>query len=119
MALWYSQSIHRVIDTGKFRPRTRIGTEKSSGSEYRGWSYHFVSHRTGASVARTLYSVSILDPYQNRVAYLRDYSDVQQAAEAAREWIDHTLSLKWPQTLNSSLGSIPELPTQEAAPQEK
>ena len=113
MSLWYAQNNRRVKETGKFRRQTPFGTQKTPGGRHRGWSYHFVSHRAGTSVQRTTYSVSILDPHQNRVAYLRDFSSVDQAASAARQWIDHTLSKVWSPSLASDVGTIPQLPTQE------
>jgi hypothetical protein len=118
MALWFPQTSRRSKETGKFRTRPRPGTQKTSGTEYRDWSYHFISHRTGTSVRRTTYSVAIVDPYQNRVAYLRDFPNIEKAATAAREWIDHKLSLIWPKTL-ADLGKIPDVPAPEMPAQEK
>lgn len=118
MSLWFPQSGSRSRDTGKFRTQARLGTDKSPGDRYRDWSYHFVSHSTGTSVRRTTYSVSILDPYRNRVAYLRDFPNIEQAATAAREWIDHTLSRFWPKT-SSEIGTIPAVPNPEMSDQEK
>jgi hypothetical protein len=118
MSLWCAQNGRRARETGKFRTRARLGTAKTHGEGYRDWSYHFVSHSTGTSIRRTTYSVAILDPYQNRIAYLRDFSNIEQAAKAAREWIDLRLSRIWPKTL-ADLGTIPALPAAETAAQEK
>ena len=113
MSLWFSQVGRPKKESGKFRPRARLGLQSKPGSEYRGWSYHFTSHSTGTSVKRTVYSVSILDPNENQAAYLRDFRNVDQAAQAAREWIDHTLSLVWPKVAGA--GNIPAVPKQETA----
>jgi hypothetical protein len=118
MSLWCSNNGRRRKETGKFRTRVRFGTVASPGAEYRNWSYTFVSHSTGTSIRRTTYSVAIVDPYQNRVAYLRDFSNIKQAANAAREWIDHRLiliELKFP----TDLGTIPPVPAAETPAQEK
>ena len=119
MSLWFSQTGRRKSDTGKFRSRVRFGTEKSPGGRHRGWSYHFVSHHTGTIVRRTIYSVAISDPHQNRLAYLRNFSSVEQAATAAREWIDCRLSRIWPKSSAGAVGTIPALPAQESSDQEK
>ncbi|MCH7750908.1 MAG: hypothetical protein IH898_01965 [Planctomycetes bacterium] len=119
MSLWFSQTGRRKSDTGKFRSRVRFGTEKSPGGRHRGWSYHFVSHHTGTIVRRTIYSVAISDPHQNRLAYLRNFSSVEQAATAAREWIDCRLSRIWPKSSAGAVGTIPALPGQESSDQEK
>ena len=123
MSLWYAQSGPRSNDTGKFRSRTRVGTEKSSGGEHRGWSYHFVSHQTGTSVKRTSYSVSITDPYGNRVEYLRGFSSVDQAVIAARDWIDALLRKMMPTATAAEIGTIPTVPEtplpKNSVPQEK
>ena len=113
MSLWFSHTGHRNSDTGKFRSQVRLGMEKSPGGRHRGWSYHFVSHHTGTIVRRTIYCVTISDPHQNRLAYLRDFPSVEQAATAAREWIDYRLSRIWPKTLAGAVGTIPALPAQE------
>ena len=118
MSLWCSQTGRRKSDSGKFRSHVRLGAEKLPGGRHRGWSYHFVSYQTGTSVRRTIYSVTISDPHQNRRAYLRDFSSVEQAATAAREWIDHTLSRIWPKSSAGAVGTIPALPAQEEPVQE-
>ncbi len=118
MSLWSSQRSRRNNETGKFRPRVRLGTEKSPGGQHRGWSYHFVIHQTGTSVRRTIYSVTISDPHQNQLAYLRDFLSVEQAATAARKWIDCRLSRIWPKSSAGAVGTIPALPAQEEPVQE-
>ena len=123
MSLWYAQSGPRSNDTGKFRSRARVGTESSGYGEHRGWSYHFVSHQTGTSVKRTSYSVSITDPYGNRVEYLRGFSRVDQAASAARDWIDALLRKMQPTASTAEIGTIPAVPEtpvpKKSVPQEK
>jgi hypothetical protein len=116
MSLWCSQSGRRRNETGKFRTRARLGTVMTPGAEYRDWFYSFVSHSTGTSIRRTTYNVAILDPYQNRIAYLRDFSSIDQAAHAAREWIDHRLSLLG-LNMPADLGTIPALPAAETPAQ--
>ncbi len=118
MTLWCSQTGPRKNDTGKFRSRVRFGTEKSPGGRHRGWSYQFVSHHTGTSVRRTIYSVSISDPHQNRLAYLRDFSSMEQAATAARVWIDRRLKRILPRSSAGAVGTIPAPPSQQSPVQE-
>ena len=113
MSLWYAQNSRQTSDSGKFRRQTRLGTTKTPGGRYRGWSYHFVSHQTGTSRLRTTISVSILDPHQNRAAYLRDFSNPAHAAEAACKWIDRALGTVLPVQAVGEVGTIPELPAQE------
>ena len=119
MSLWSSLRSRRNNETGKFRSRVRLGTEKSPGGQHRGWSYHFVIHQTGTSVRRTIYSVTISDPHQNRLAYLRNFSNVEQAATAARAWIDCRLKRILPRSSAGSIGTIPAPPAQEDPDQEK
>ncbi len=92
MVLWYSRGSTR--DTGKFRAQKRMGVAASSGDTYREWSYEFVQHQRGSTVRRTYFSVSIRDPNGNRAEYLRDFSSLEKAAVAAREWIDDVLKRK-------------------------
>ena len=112
MSLWFSQSGRRECESGKFRSRAPLGTVRTTGEEYRDWSFDFVSHTSGASIQRTTYSVSISDPKRHRVAYLRDFPNLKQAAVAARRWIDTRLTRNWP-TMPVDLGTIPALPTAE------
>ena len=118
MSLWSSQRSRRNNETGKFRPRVRLGTEKTPGGQHRGWSYHFVIHQTGTSIRRTIYSVTISDHHQNRLAYLRDFSSVEKAATAARAWIDCRLKRILPRSSAGAIGTIPALPAQKEASQE-
>jgi hypothetical protein len=111
----------RSRDSGKFKSQLVLGQVKSAGSEYRGWTYEFISHQTGASVKRMLFSVSILDENGHRAAYLRDFANVDQATRAAREWIDRTESRRrYAKPLRHPLGSVPTLPAaNQEPPQEK
>lgn len=116
MSLWYARSRSRSVDSGKFRTQRMSGTEKSVGGQHRGWSYRFVSHQAGASVRRESYSVSIVDPYGNRVEYLRGFGSLERAAGAAREWIDALLQKMAPLTAThgAAIGSIPAPPSAAA-----
>jgi hypothetical protein len=116
--MWCSNNGRRTSETGKFRTRARLGTVKTPGGEHRDWSYRFISHSTGASIRRSTFNVTILDPYQNQVAYLRNFPNIEQAAKAAREWIDQRLSRLWPKTL-ADLGKIPAVPEAKTPAQEK
>lgn len=107
---WYARTGPRKRESGKFRSQAHVGIEKSAGEQYRGWSFSFIAHQTGSSVRRTLTSVSICDPSKNRAAYLRDFPSIQQAAAAAQEWIDHTLSMRLSKVVTSDVGAIPTLP---------
>jgi len=115
---WYARTGPRRKETSKFRPHAQLGTKKSTGGQYRDWLFDFVAHQTGSGVRRTRYAVSISDPHRNRVQYLRDFSSIQQATEAAQEWIDRTLGLDLPKPSPGVVGSIPTLPSQQTA-QEK
>jgi len=111
---WYAQSGPRTKDLGKFRLRSREGTENSAGGTYRGWSYSFVTHQTGSSVRRTCYSISLKDAHGNQAAYLRDFSSVDQAVAAAQEWIDSTFRFTLPTAIPGDVGTIPAPPTSAA-----
>ncbi len=104
---WYARTGPRRKESGKFHSYSQIGLKKSAGESYRDWSFSLVTHQTGSSVRRSLTSVSICDPSKNRVAYLRDFSSIGQAASAAQRWIDQTLNLK---LAASAVGTIPTLP---------
>ena len=114
---WYARTGPRKKESGKFPTHKQLGTTQSSGGEYRGWHLDFVAHQTGSSVRRTRYAVSISDPHKNRVQYLRDFSNLQQATAAAHAWIDQTLSMTLAKPTHG-IGSIPGLPTPAVA-QEK
>ena len=88
---WHAHCGRRSKESGKFRVRSGHGTVKTVGAEYRGWSYSFVAHQSGSSVARTRYSVSILDANKNRAHYMRGFASIKQATTAAQEWIDAAL----------------------------
>ena len=94
---WHAHCGPRRSETGKFRSHAQLGTEKSSGGQYRDWFYSFVTHQTGSGVRRTRYAVSICDPNKNRVEYLRDFSSIEQATVAAQHCIDHQLGSGLPQ----------------------
>lgn len=110
MSLYYSQGGSRILNNGKFRSHTTIGTAKSQGDEYLGWSYSFITHQQGNSVRRTSYAVAISDPAGHRAAYLRDFSSIARATDAAREWIEEAVSKIQKNSYPSSLGAIPKLP---------
>jgi len=118
MSLWFAQNSRPGRDSGKFRTRARLGTARSSDETYRDWSFHLISHNTGSSVRRTTYSVSISDPARNRIAYLRDFPNVEQATTAARTWIDRRLSRNW-RRVPAELGTIPAVPSSGMSAQEK
>jgi len=122
MSLWHAQSGPRSKDSGKFRSRKTLGTEKLAEKTHQGWSYHFTSHQAGISVKRTSYHVSISDPQGNRVEYLRGFSSMERAGTAARQWIDGMLKKLEQAAAARGLGRIPSLPTepiQEKPTQEK
>jgi len=116
MSLWYANSSPRYIDSGKFRQRARTGLTRTGHTQHQGWSYHFTSHETGTSIKRTSYSVSIMDPNNHQAEYLRGYSSIEQASQAAQDWIDQTI--KKMEYLQNPLGSIPKFPN-AAVNQEK
>jgi len=104
--------------SAKFRPYSKMGLEKSTGGQYRDWHYSFVAHQTGSGVRRTRYAVSISDPNKNRVEYLRDFSSLEQATTAAKQWIDQKANWIQANALPRAVGTIPTPPTSVAA-QEK
>lgn len=93
---WYARTGPRRKESGKFKSHSHLGTAQSAGGQHRGWHFDFVAHQTGSGVRRTRYAVSISDPNKNRVEYLRDFSNIGQATDAAKEWIDRTLGLLIP-----------------------
>lgn len=115
---WYARTGPRRKQTSKFQSQLKLGTDKTAGEEYRGWHYSLVAHQTGSDVRRIRYAVSILDTNKNRVAYLRDCCSIQQAADAAKRWIDQTLGRMLAQRAPIAVGTIPALPELVAA-QEK
>jgi len=123
MSLWHAQNRSRSKDTGKFRSYARIGTAQHIGKTYRSWSYEFSSHQTGFSVKRTSFSVSIADPNGNQVEYLREFTSIERADVAAREWIDGILKRMERVAISRGLGKIPTIPaephSQEKPTQEK
>ena len=118
MSLWYAQSGPRSNDTGQFRSRARLGTQKQAGQQYRSWYYDFVSQETGTTIKRTSYSVTISDSQRNRAEHLQGFSSLDQARKAAIEWIDQMWERVRRNSLSGNLGSIPPLPKDEQA-QEK
>ena len=111
---WIARTGPRKKESGKFHSHAQLGTTKSTSAEYQGWQLEFVTHQTGSSVSRTRFSVSISDPNKNRVQYLRDFSSLQQATEAAQRWIDKTLSMSLAKP-PAGIGTIPVLPATPAA----
>lgn len=108
---WYARSGPRRKESGKFRSHAQLGTAKTTGDQYRGWSYSFIAHQTGSGVSRTLYAVSICDPYGNRVDYLRDFPNIQQATKAAHQRIDRTVGQSLVTAKPGAVGTIPTVPT--------
>jgi len=107
---WHAHTGPRRKTSGKFRSHAQLGTAKSQGGTYRGWHFSFVGHQTGSGVERTRYAVSISDSRRNRVKYLRDFSSVRQATEAAKRYIDTALGFDLTQVAPSTIGTIPGLP---------
>ena len=110
---WYARTGPRKKESGKFRSHALMGPTTSSGQQYRGWQFEFIAHQTGTGISRTRYAVSIRDPQQNRVEYLRDFSSRQQATQVAQQWVDRTLSASLTQP-KSGIGTIPDLPAAPA-----
>ena len=94
-------------DNGKFHSHSRSNTSPIAGQSYRGWSFDFIRSEKGAIVKRACYHVTIRSPHGNRSGYLRDFANIDQAAEGARQWIDDKL-----QSILSAkaAGTIPNLP---------
>ena len=108
---WISHTGPRHRQAAKFTTHARLGTDKSAGGQYRGWHYSFTAHSTGSGVQRTRYSVSILDNKKHRVAYLRDFSSIEQATRGAKDYIDQKLGFDMQQKSAANVGTIPKLPT--------
>jgi len=113
MSLYYAHSGPRSKDSGKFRPRVKLGTDQQAGEEsHRGWFYSFISHQAGISIKRTSFNVSISDPQGNRVEYLRGFSSMERAGAAACEWIDEVVKKIELAAIARGLGRIPTLPNE-------
>lgn len=77
--------------SGKFLAQRRGGLEHQSGQSYRDWTYQLVYHRSGTTVARTVYNVTVRNQSGVRSSYLQGYSSASQAGDAARLWIDNEI----------------------------
>jgi hypothetical protein len=111
MTLWYANSNGpRYADKGKFHQHAKTGVSNLDQVEHQGWSYQFTSHQTGASVRRTSYSATIANPDGHRVEHLRGFSNLDQAGEAAREWIDKIIAKINKRLQITPLGNIPKYP---------
>ena len=111
MTLWYANSSGpRYLEDGKFHRRARTGVTKTSQVEYRGWSFQFASHQVGTSIRRISHSATIFDPDGHRVEHLRSFANLDQAGEAAREWIDQIIATINKRLQISPLGNIPKFP---------
>ena len=109
----------RKADDGKFRSRPKMGLQQQTGGVYRDWTLQLVFQKTGTAVRRQVVHVAIHDPHGNRIEYLRDFSSVDQATRAGREWIDARLEKLSKQRYRGGIGTVPRLPTQEQDSQEK
>lgn len=108
---WHAQARGRRKDSGIFRSQVRMGVAKKTGQVYRDWTFEFITHQTGVSVKRTRYSVSISDPKKHRAAYLRDFTSLDRATLAAKEWIDTAINQRSRRRNSTSAGTIPSVPT--------
>lgn len=113
MFLRFNSKGSKRADDGKFHRRARFGVETNPGGKHRGWSYKLISHQTGTSVKRMIYHAEIRDPHDNQLAFLRDFSNLEQASKAARDWIDERLNLVARLSGVASIGKIPPPPTQK------
>ena len=107
---WHAHAGSRFKETGKFRSHAKMGTQKSAVEEYREWHFSLIAHQTGSGVRRICYAVSISDPHHYQVEYLRDFSSIQRAKEAAQEWIDRRIRLLLANQQPGVIGRIPSLP---------
>ena len=78
-------------DTGKFRPRRRLGLASEKRTEHRGYTFSITSFESAAGVRRQRYNVAVFDDLGCRRAYLRGYKSIPLATAAARAWIDDLL----------------------------
>ncbi len=101
---WHAHAHGRLRETGKFRAHAKMGTDKKSNEVYREWHFSLVAHQTCSGMKRIRYAVSICDPQMKRVEYLRDFSNIQQATAAAKQWIDRVLRPRLPSRSSSSSG---------------
>ncbi len=118
MSLYHARRGSRNSDLGKFQSRTALATTKKPGGEYLGWHYDFVAHQSGSSVKRTRYAVSIKDPHHNPVEYLRGFSSIAQATQAARDWLDAKLGKVLTRLPAGQIGKIPSMPSADAVASE-
>ena len=111
--LWGQNNRGRKGGDGRFRPRPRMGLPQRTPASYRGWSFHLVEHQSGTVVKRTTYHIGIEDPHGNRIAFLRDFSSLQNATQAAEHWIDERLRMLDRLRGKNAQDSSPESPAQE------
>lgn len=111
MFLRFNSKGARRADDGKFHRRAKFGAEASPGGKHREWTYNLISHQIGTSVRRTIYHAEIRDPHNNQLAFLRDFSSLDQAAKAARAWIDERLNLVAKLRAAGSVGQVPPPPS--------
>jgi hypothetical protein len=109
MSLWYTPS-NQGAGIGKPRHVRRWGTQQAGDLQYRDCSIKLVTFTTGLSVTRNTYQAAISDAGGRSLAYLRGHSSAEQAALAAREWIDRHIARLTRHLLPSNLGRIPTLP---------
>jgi hypothetical protein len=87
MALFYASG-SRHQDTGKFHRQRRPGLQPGTKHQHGKYRLELISMETSAPFPRTKFHVAIFNPLEMRVAFLRDFTNAQQALAAAREWVE-------------------------------
>jgi hypothetical protein len=78
---------------GKFEPVAAPGVQQFSPQEHKGYCYTVGRRKVGVTVKRVQYSVSIQTRDGRQVRYLDNFSNMQSAQAAARDWIDTAFQL--------------------------
>lgn len=88
MSLWHAPNTQSNSNRGKFERRPRLGLDRHSALEHRGWRFQLIQRRAGASIQRAMFSVSVQNESGVIRVYLSGYPTAAAACAAARERID-------------------------------
>ncbi len=83
----------RKSDSGKFKRSRRLGVTMEAGGEHLGWQFEVSRVRVGVTIRRDVYNVTIRDEHGSLLERLSGFAKRDQAAQAARQWIEQTQPL--------------------------
>ena len=86
MALFYNSG-STPTDSGKFRPRRRLGIQHDGQHRHDGYRFELLSMESTVPVRRMRYHVRISNSRNIRVAYLRNFTSAHQALATAKDWV--------------------------------